>query len=163
MLETTPKNMISMSELQKISLKKLAKLSNNNSMLWLVDHKSKNHKAYVIIDYDSLQQKLGPNQSLPPKPTAIAKNIEFKKLGLFWDRPQMTDALFKSILSSSHHVDHTWAIIRLFERVPSELLIKHFSKEELAFWLGKVKLKKSLHLAWQHALNYWQQHEKNYS
>jgi len=138
-----------MSELQKLSLKKLRKM---HLPLFVLDRKSKKG-GFVIQELGTLVDGgQNPKFEKSKKTTPI---LDYRALGLLWDRPQMTNEAFHRSLKSPQASDHLWAARRFLERVPSTLVKETLSLGELKEIFSKLSLRPFLQEAWSHALHYW--------
>ncbi|MBI4126671.1 MAG: hypothetical protein HY465_04180, partial [Deltaproteobacteria bacterium] len=118
---------ISVTELQKISLKKLRQ---QRGPLVVLDRKSKK-RGFVILDLETYQ---GLTQSLPAVTTPATKKgskTDFRSRGLLWDRPAMTNREFSARLKDPHHQEYAWAVKRFFEYAPSKLVTEVLSLEDI--------------------------------
>lgn len=85
------KNIISMTELQKLSLKKLRKMK---LPLYVLDRKSKGG-GFMISPVTSGEETKTENAS-PLKATPL----DYRRLGLLWDHPSMTNEEFHEALKN---------------------------------------------------------------
>ncbi len=141
-----PKSIISMTELQKLSLKKLRK---TKLPLFVLDQKSK-CGGFVIQEMGKLQNQLPFKQ----KKEAIP---DYRTLGLLWDRPDLSNEKFNQLIKKFDIQENSWAARRLLERAPSALVTKLFSLDELTQILNYVKLRPIFQEAWENAVHYWTQ------
>ncbi len=144
-------NIISMTELQKLSLKKLRK---RRLPLFVIDRKSKKG-GFVIVDAE--QYRKPPVRSQPTSGT-IPKKMgipDYRNMGLLWDRPDLSNEDFDNRLKDEHHYENVWAVTRLLERARSEWVKKILSLEELQRVFPKVRLRPPFQEAWSRAIHYW--------
>ena len=135
-------HIISMTELQKLSLKKLRMM---RFPLFVLDKKSKG-KGFVI-------QALGQEPKITlKKPVKI---LDYKKMGLLWDHPTMTHKSFHEALKNPKHPEHVWVARRFLERAPSSIVKNILSLDELKGMLDHIKLKPYFQEAWEDAIHYW--------
>lgn len=137
---------ISLTELQKLSLKKLRKVG---APLFVMDIKSR-RKAYVILDMESYDAMVG-------HPNMGSRIYPFRDMGLLWDRSKLSDQDFFVMLMDPNHREHPWAMKRLLEYAPSHVVTRLFSLEDLRKALKGVRLRPIYAKAWSHAIHYWSQ------
>jgi hypothetical protein len=135
-----------MTELQKLSLKKLRKMK---LPLYVLDRKSKGG-GFVISD---LKNPEGP----PPSSGKISAPLDYRAMGLLWDHPSMTNEEFQKALKDFSSENHDWIARRFLERVPSMRVKDVLSLEELRAILARVTLRPYFQEAWNRALHYWSQ------
>ncbi|MBF0104945.1 MAG: hypothetical protein HQM16_06415 [Deltaproteobacteria bacterium] len=158
MLDSNPKNILSMTELQKLSFKKITSMRLGDQPLLLMDKKI-NAEAFVILNYktyETLQNKNVQKQNKQIRPLQI-KKFDFKKSGMFWDRPHMNNKKFADILLDTRHSDHAWAVSRFFERLPSQVILKILSFDTVIKLFEKAQLREPIKGAWKDAITYWNQ------
>lgn len=148
-----PDHVISMTELQKLSLKKLRK---TRLPLVVVDQKSK-RKGFVILDYPSYEILKNPVKQIMSVHAAPKKMEDYRKSGLLWDRPDVSSASFHSFLKDPSHQEYPWAFQRLLEYARSSVVTKILSLEELKYGLSRVTLRPIFQEAWSRAVHYWSQ------
>lgn len=139
-----PKNIISMTDLQKLSLKKLRKMK---LPLFVLDQKSKSG-GFVIQEMDSHSVTSPQKKEIVP---------DYKSLGLLWDRPDLSNKKFNRLIKKFDTQENSWAARRLLERAPSALVTKLFSLNELNQILNHIKLRPVFQEAWENAVHYWTQ------
>jgi len=149
------KNILSVTQLQKLSLKKLRKY---RMPLFVMDFKSK-RRIFVILDaqtfegMESAASGIFGNNS-PPKDKTISC-IDYRAMGLLWDRPGTTNAEFHKMIKDPRCKEHAWAIKRLLEYAPSTIVTHLISLEELQSSLKNIPLRPYYREAWNHAIHYW--------
>lgn len=159
-MRAIPKSQIlGMTELQKISAKRLHKLKKSGAPLLVMDKKSA-REIFVILDwenYERLQSASTRAEKITPPPlhsqTAL-KALDFAERGLFWDRGDMKNADFIERLTNSNHREHAWAVTRLFERLKSSDILKIFGWEGARELLQKNRLRPAFMEPWQHAFEF---------
>lgn len=158
MLNINPKSIISMTELQKLSFKKMAQRGLKKNPLLVLNRKS-HEGAFVILSYETYEQWHATQQEhfLPNSLSRIQKNFDFASQGLFWDRLQMNNKEFEKILHDPKHPEHGWAASRLFERLSSQILLQLFSLPTLQTLFQSANLRKEIREPWKHAFLYWNQ------
>lgn len=134
-----------MTELQKLSLKKLRK---KDLPLYVLDRKSKKG-GFVIVDLESFEKKTTPPSRKNSSP------LDYKKMGLLWDHLSMTNEEFHRALKDPSSEDYSWVARRFLERVSSMKVKEVLSLDELKAILSKVKLRPVFQEAWSHAIHYW--------
>jgi len=142
------KNIISMTQLQKLSLKKLRKMK---LPLYVLDRKSKGGGFMISPVASSEETKTGnasPHKAAP---------LNYRRLGLLWDHPSMTNEEFHEALKNSSSTDHDWVARRFLERVPSTIVTSILSLGELKAMVAHVKIRPIFQEAWNHAVQYWTQ------
>lgn len=143
-----------MTELQKLSLKKLRKL---HLPLFVLDRKSK-RQAFVILDEATFRGLSPAVPDLPqPASSPAAMEYDFRGKGLLWDRPDLSNEAFAKILADPNHPDYRWAASRILERLPSEEVLRLFSLEQISTWLNRAPLREAFRKPWEHALEYFRQ------
>src|SRR3989338_8891098 len=144
-------NVISMTELQKLSLKKLRK---RKLPLFVIDRKSKKG-GFVIVDAGQYRQT--PVRSQPPsRNVPIKMEIpDYRNMGLLWDRPDLSNRDFHKRLKDERHNENICAVTRLLDRARSDWVKKILSLEELQRVFPKVRLRPPFQEAWSHAIHYW--------
>jgi hypothetical protein len=83
--------------------------------------------------------------------------LDFAAWGLFWDCPKMSNARFVAMLSESNHTRHPWAWTRTLERLPSRVVTKALSLQDLRRVIRIVRLRPPLQRAWESAIEFWTQ------
>ena len=158
-----PEHVISMTELQKLSLKKLRK---TKLPLIVVDQKSK-RKGFVILDYPSYEALAMPVSkpteiiSKPPAEGQEAAAPDYRKMGLLWDRPDLTDQEFQQRLKDPSHWEHVWAASRFLERIPSQKALQLHTPDEIESFLKVARIRSFFRKPWENAFQYW--HQRNYA
>ena len=149
-------NILSITELQKLSLKRLRRM---RPPLLVLDKKSKK-KGFVILDMKGFEA-LKRSHDLPTAPTLSPQKAsslpDFRGQGLLWDRPTMTNRDFWHRLRDKNHEEHDWSARRLFEYAPSPFITQHFTLVEIDSMISSLKLRSPFQEAWTHALHYWTQ------
>lgn len=148
------KKTISMTELQKISFKKLRR---QRGPLAVLDRKSKK-RGFVIIDLEMYRNLTQSTLPVLRPATRMSSTPDFRVLGLLWDRPTMTSRQFYTRLKDPHHHEHAWAIKRFFEYAPSKVVTHVLSLGEIHAALSRVRLRPHFQEAWHRALHYWTTH-----
>ncbi|GEM_PF-3588864 len=151
-----PKSIISMTELQKLSLKKLRK---TKLPLFVLDRKSKSG-GFVITHEASQSKQLKKLYPLKYFPQLNA--YDFKAIGFFWDRPDMSNKKFISILKNETHSEYVWAISRLLERLSSQEVVKLFPLSTISEMLNQSKVRTFVRRPWEHAIHYFHQKASRY-
>lgn len=158
MLNIKLKNIIDMTELQKLSFKAMAKRGLKKNPLLVLNRKS--HKeAFVILSYETYEkwQAVPQENSFSKNLSPVEKKFDFAAKGLFWDRPQLSNKEFEKILHDPKHPEQGWAASRIFERLPSQILLKLFSLPTLQTLFQSANLRKEILEPWKHAFLYWNQ------
>ena len=152
-MQMNPESVISVAELQKLSIKRLRRLK---TPLVVMDRKSKK-RGFVILDWEGYETLQGmPREKAAPAPVrSRGKPFPFRKMGLLWDRPDLTDRAFETRLHDPRHAEHRWAQRRIFEHAPSAVVTRYYSLAELREALNHIRLRAPLQEAWQHAVRYW--------
>lgn len=145
-----------MTELQKLSLKKLRK---RRLPLFVIDRKSK-RGGFVIVDVEGYQKTANTGQSLNPPTPFLPKGKkggfpDYRNMGLLWDRPDLTNKEFHRRLKNEDHPENPWAVGRLLERARSERVREILSLEELKIFFPRVRLRPPFQEAWNRAIHYW--------
>ena len=123
-----------MTELQKLSFKKLNRIDKSKKPLLVMDRKTRS-KIFVILDYEMYEQLQSQTQKTVTEPIKCKSQLEefdYKARGLFWDCPQMSNQTFSQILNDRKSPKFSWAITRLLERLNSQEVLKLFTVEEIA-------------------------------
>ncbi len=151
-----PSQILSITALQKISLKRLRAMKSHQPLLVMDQKQGK--QGFVIIDYDAYCALHNPPAS-PAANTSLntLRVIPFRERGLLWDRPDLTDAKFLRMIQNSAHPEHAWAVTRLFERLPSHILLRYVPWQQLAQLFKQARLRPALRKPWEHAIAYWRQ------
>ena len=142
------KNVISMTELQKLSLKKLRKMK---LPLYVLDRKSKGG-GFMISPVDAGKETVATAASSPK-----SAPLDYRRLGLLWDHPSLSNEEFHEALKNPSSKDHDWVARRFLERVPSTIVKDVLSLGELKTMLAQVKIRPIFQEAWNHAVQYWTQ------
>lgn len=150
----TPEQVISLTELQKLSLKKLRNSKLSERPMLVIDRKT-GIRAFVIIDYRAFERLTSVELESQPKSKKVVKAFDFRGRGLLWDRPQMTNREFAKVLSDPDHLDHVWAVSRLFERLASDEILNLFSISSIEAMLGRARVRGAVRRAWENAIEYW--------
>jgi len=140
-----------MTELQKLSLKKLRK---TEMPLFVLDKKSKNG-GFAIVDLGQFEDELnftGPKPIMNQEPAKI-ENYRF--MGLLWDRPELSNSDFHKRLKEESHGEHQWALKRLMEYCPSPIVTRLLSLKELQAAVLIVSLRPYFKKAWKNAIHHW--------
>jgi hypothetical protein len=143
------RSVISMTELQKLSLKKLRKMK---LPLYVLDRKSKGG-GFMISPVDSGEET--KTENAPPLKKAAP--LDYRRLGLLWDHPSMANEEFHEALKNPYSTDHDWVARRFLERVPSTIVTDILSLGELKTMVAHVKIRPVFQEAWNHAVQYWTQ------
>ena len=144
---------ISMSELQKLSLKKLRALRLSETPLVVSDLK-RHARRFVILDhraYEDLRRGAGGPKAHPTR----AWDLDFASHGLFWDRPTLTNERFSAMLRDPDDPEYGWAWARVLERIPSRLVTRAIGLDELRRLVPTLKLRPRTRAAWEGALEFW--------
>lgn len=131
-----------MTELQKLSLKKLQK---SRLPLFVLDRKSK-RGGFVILNLKSYEEL---KKSQTP--------ADYRAMGLLWDRLDLSNEDFHARLKDPGHVEHLWAGRRLLEYARSSVVKEILSLEEIREILSRVRLRPIFQEAWSRAVHYWTQ------
>lgn len=146
---------ISMTELQKLSLKKLRELT---LPLFVLDQKSKK-KGFVILDVKSFEKTIRRHKRNRESTGVPMKRIEetpgYRSMGLLWDRLDLSNEQFQVLLKDPNRGEHLWAVKRLLEYAPSTLVTRVLSLSELQEVLKRIRLRPIFQEAWRHAVYYW--------
>ncbi|MBI4236889.1 MAG: hypothetical protein HY696_00550 [Deltaproteobacteria bacterium] len=125
--------------------------------LLVMDQKRGKH-GFVIIDYDAYCALHQPPAQTPEKfSLKTLAAIPFRERGLLWDRSDLTDTAFLQRLRNAAHPEHAWAVTRLFERLPSHVLLRAVPWRQLVPLLKQARLRPALRKPWEHAIAYWRQ------
>jgi len=143
-------NIISMTDLQKLSLKKLRK---KELPLYVMDRKSKKG-GFVIVDHEKFEQLSNPIEA-PVLPIKEALVQDYRQMGLLWDQPSMTNEEFHKALKDPSSKNHDWVARRVMERVSSMKVKEILSLDELKAILSRVKFRPVFREPWILAINYW--------
>lgn len=143
---------ISMRELQKLSLRKLREMKLADSPLLVRDHK-RHRGMFVIVDYPAFERLAG--EGAGGRVPASTEDIDFAAHGLLWDRPGMKNREFGRILSDAADPRHDWAWARVLERLPSRLVTGIVGLGDLRRIVARVKIRPRLRAAWEGALEFW--------
>jgi hypothetical protein len=138
---------ISMTELQKLSLRKLREMRLDEVPLVVRDLKRRQGR-FVILDHDAYERLVGS----APAPADAAPRLEdvpFAEHGLLWDRPTMTDERFAAILGDPADPDHRWAWSRALERLPSRVVTSAVGLAELRARVAAARLRPVTRRAWE--------------
>ncbi len=146
-----PKNVISMTELQKLSLKKLREMK---LPLFVLDQKSK-EGGFVVTSYSKEITELPEQNSAVTKCRALLNSYDFKSKGLFWDRPDLSNKKFSLILRNPKHPEYEWGISRFLERLSSEEILTLFPLPTIQEMLKRAKIRDFIRSPWEHAVNYF--------
>ncbi len=79
----------------------------------------------------------------------------FRKLGLLWDEPDLKDETFLEFIRGSDRYRRSWALARLLERAPLNVVCQLLSLNEIELALKETKMKPQMRKAWEHAIQYW--------
>lgn len=131
-------NVISMTELQKLSLKKLQRMK---LPLYVIDRKT-GRKAFMISGPETEKTATIPN---------------YRNMGLLWDRPDLDNQGFHERLKDEKHPENIWAVTRLLERARSEWVKQILTLDELKKYIPRVRLRRPFQEAWNLALLHWTQ------
>lgn len=162
MLNFRPRQILSMTELQKLSLKRLRQLDLAAQPLLVMDRKS-DRKAFVIVDYETfLHGREGGDleergREKQKEKGDVLGHYDFRSRGLFWDRPELTNRQFVAWLKDPRHTEHVWAISRLLERLPSQEMVRLFSLSVVVEMLKHARIREAIRRPWEHAIHYWRQ------
>lgn len=153
-----------MTDLQKLSLKKLRKM---RLPLFVLDKKSnKKQKGFVVLDlegFSQLQKEKNPAVTFLKKKPIQKKNIpDFRSLGLLWDRPQLTNRQFFKCVKEPLHPEHKWALKRFLEYAPSVFVTHLLSLEEIREAISEITLRPPYQEAWLNAVQYWSKNSSYY-
>jgi hypothetical protein len=149
----TADRVISMTELQKLSLRKLREMRLDRAPLVVRDVK-RDRRWFVILDHATYGRLAGGPEDRPPKGLDL-REIDFCGQGLLWDRPSMTNERFAEILADPGEPEHPWAWGRAFERLPSRLLTRAVGLEQLRRIVSVVSVRPRLRRAWEGAIDFW--------
>lgn len=147
------KNIISMTELQKLSLKKLRKMK---LPLYVLDKKSKGGGLVIQPLENFSEGALRPNR-FPNRSKEMTGMSDYRKLGLLWDRPDLSNRAFHKLIRNYYLEENQWAARRILERCPSLLVKNIYSLDDLKKILQKVKLRPIFQEMWENAVHYWSQ------
>ncbi len=143
---------ISMTELQKLSLKKLRKMK---LPLYVLDRKSE-EGGFAITHLEAAppSTKLSISHKKAKLPLS---RFDFKGRGLFWDRPSLSNHRFTQILQNPDDPEFPWASTRVLERLRSAEALKLFTWDQIRDLLKKSNLRHFAKKPWEHALAYYDQ------
>ncbi len=153
-MKIDPGRILSVTQLQKLSVKKLRK---KGSPLFVMDLKSK-RKVFVILDMDTFENISGRERAEKISRADVQKTgsrADYRKLGLLWDRRDLANVAFQNILDDAKNRDHPWAVRRLLEYAPSFLVTKMLSLATLEDAIETIPLRPLFKEAWSHAIQYW--------
>lgn len=131
-----------MTELQKLSLKKLRKMK---LPLYVLDRKSKKG-GFVIQDLQAYEGQAVIKDSVP---------LDYRAMGLLWDHPSISNEEFHEALKNPSSENHEWVARRVLERVSSMTVKEILSLDELKAMVSQVKIRPFFQEAWNHAVQYW--------
>jgi hypothetical protein len=142
-----------MTELQKLSLRKLREMRLDETPLVVRDIKRRRSR-FVILDHDSYRRLLEP---APERRRGhdVPLDLDFAGHGLFWDRPEMTNVGFARLLVDPARPDHGWAWSRMLERLPSRTITRTFGLAALRRGVAAASLRPRTRRAWENALEFW--------
>jgi hypothetical protein len=144
---------ISMTELQKLSLRRLRELRLAESPLIVRDVK-RGRGRFVILDHEAWERLAGGAAPGHEDVGELAL-VDFAGRGLLWDRPEMTNADFAGCLATPDQPDGRWAWRRVLERLPSDLITRAVPLPVLCRILDAVKPGPRMRAAWEAALEFW--------
>jgi hypothetical protein len=144
---------ISMTELQKLSLRRLRELRLAESPLIVRDVK-RGRGRFVILDHE-VWVRLAGGAATRHADTGDLLAVDFAGRGLLWDRPEMTNADFVGFLANPDRPDGRWAWRRLLERLPSDLITRTVPLPALRRILDAVRPGPRMRAAWEAALEFW--------
>lgn len=144
-------NTISMTELQKLSLKKLRKMK---LPLYVLDRKSKGG-GFMISSLDTDEEPIISTSKRSNASVMKSNALDYRRLGLLWDHPSLSNEEFHEALKNPSSGDHDWVARRFLERVPSTIVKEVLSLGELKTMLSHVKIRPAFQEAWNHAIQYW--------
>lgn len=142
---------ISVTQLQKLSLRKLRAMRLEEAPLAVRDNKRR-ERLFVILDHDTYERLIQGAQALRPEGL---EDIDFAGHGLFWDRPTMTNERFAATLSDSNAPDHRWAWARALERLPSRVVTRAVGLEALSGLVSMAAPRPRVRRAWEEAIEFW--------
>lgn len=141
MIDDPNKQIISMTELQKLSLKKLRK---KKLPLYVMDRKSKKKIFMITV----------PGKADTPAGAAVP---DYRGMGLLWDRADLTNEGYHRRLKDGNHPENPWAVTRLLERARSDWVKSLITLDELKKFFPRVRLRPPYQEAWSRAIHYWTQ------
>ena len=150
-------NLISMTELQKLSLRKLRK---RKTPLFVMDFKSK-RGGFVVMSMEHYEKAGGAGDLFGAGPSAArsTKRVnpipDYRAMGLLWERPGLSNKKFHELLHDARQKENAWALQRLLEYAPSRLATSVLSLQELKAAIARIRLKPFYREAWTHAVHYW--------
>lgn len=148
------KKTISMTELQKLSLKQLRR---RGTPLFVLDRRS-NEGGFVILDLSAYERlrHIGEGGLSVSEPSF--EGVDFRARGLLWDRSDITNEMFALMLKDPSHPEHFWALKRVMEYAPSRDVTSWLSLGVLREALSGIRLRPPFQEAWEHAVHYWTEH-----
>ena len=149
----TADRVISMTELQKLSLKKLREMRLDRSPLVVRDVK-RDRRWFVILDHRTYGRLAGGARGLAEEAAGLPE-IDFAGQGVLWDRPAMTNERYVEILGDPGHPEHLWAWTRAFERLSSRVITRAMGLEQIRGLLALIHLRPRLRRAWEGAIDFW--------
>lgn len=139
-----------MTELQKLSLKKLRKM---RLPLYVRDQKS-GRGGFMVVDIQTFEKSLDPEKNIQ-RVKEVKVIPDYRQMGLLWDQAGMTNQKFHRALKVFNNPENHWAARRFLERAPSTLVKEIFSLSELKEIIATIPLKPVFQKAWEHAIHYW--------
>lgn len=166
MLALGKNQIINITELQKISAKRLSQIDSSKKPLIVMDAKRKTG-IFVLVDFETYEQMLQGDGLVTPRQStdllATTKKIgpaklnkyDFASRGLFWDDATITNSRFRKILKDKKHPRYSWAVTRLLERLTSKEILALFSPNTIGEMLRDARPQNVIKQAWEEALEYW--------
>lgn len=142
---------ISMTQLQKLSLRKLRAMRLEEAPLLVLDNKRREGR-FVILDHETYERLIRGGEAVRSEGL---DDIDFASHGLFWDRPTMTNERFAAILSESRDPDHRWAWARVLERLPSRVITRAVGLDDLSRIVSIAAPRPRVRHAWEEAIEFW--------
>ena len=145
-------SLISVSELQKLSLRRLRKMK---TPLFVVDRKS-GRRGFVILDLETFEHLQSGGLAVASRPARLAgETPDFRQMGLLWDRSGLSNKEFYLRLKDAGHPEHVWAMRRLLEYAPSSFVTGLLSLSEIKGAVASIRLRPAFQEAWNRAVHYW--------
>ena len=148
-------NLISMTALQKLSLRKLRK---RTTPLFVMDFKSK-CGGFVLLSMEAYEKMGKGGAIVKPESGSVSESSaaspDYRAMGLLWDRPGMSNEEFHGLLHDFQRKENAWALKRLLEYAPSKFVTRVLSLSELKSAMDRIQLKPFYQEAWSHAVHYW--------
>ncbi len=144
---------ITMTELQKLSLKKLRAMRLSEAPLVVLDRK-RDERRFVILDHDSYTRLLAVGECAERPPPGL-DNVDFIHHGILWDRRGMSNPEFAAILADPAGPEYRWAWGRALERLPARVVTRSVGLADLRRLISFVRMRPRVRAAWEGALEFW--------